>query len=118
MINFISEASSEEPMETDGEAAAPAPAPAAEEPTTTAAETPQEAAPTDGLFGDNRTDEDQIGANYDELEWAMKAVEKGQISKDFSGREREVMEIYEKRHRDNLHKMIAIPICEIPREWK
>jgi len=30
------------------------------------------AAPTDGLFGDNRTDEDQLGASYDELEWAMK----------------------------------------------
>ncbi|MGB0789270.1 MAG: NAD(+) synthase, partial [Marinirhabdus sp.] len=29
------------------------------------------AAPTDGLFGDSRTDEDQIGASYDELEWAM-----------------------------------------------
>ena len=78
----------------------------------------QKAAPTDGLFGDNRTDEDQIGANYDELEWAMKAVEKGQISKDFSGREREVMEIYEKRHRANLHKMVPIPVCEIPKEWK
>ena len=78
----------------------------------------QKAAPTDGLFGDNRTDEDQIGASYDELEWAMKAAERGQISKDFSGREREVMEIYEKRHRANLHKMIPIPICEIPKEWK
>ena len=31
----------------------------------------QNAAPTDGLFGDSRTDEDQIGASYDELEWAM-----------------------------------------------
>ena len=30
------------------------------------------AAPTDGLFGDSRTDEDQLGASYDELEWAMK----------------------------------------------
>ncbi|MGB6083913.1 NAD(+) synthase [Moheibacter sp.] len=78
----------------------------------------QKAAPTDGLFGDNRTDEDQIGASYDELEWAMKAVDRGQISKDFSGREREVMEIYEKRHRANLHKMVPIPICEIPEEWK
>ena len=29
------------------------------------------AAPTDGLWGDNRTDEDQIGATYPELEWAM-----------------------------------------------
>lgn len=78
----------------------------------------QKAAPTDGLFGDNRTDEDQLGATYDELEWAMKAAERGQISKDFSGREREVMEIYEKRHRANLHKMVPIPICEIPEEWK
>lgn len=78
----------------------------------------QKAAPTDGLFGDNRTDEDQLGATYDELEWAMKAAERGQISKDFSGREGEVMEIYEKRHRANLHKMVPIPICEIPEEWK
>ncbi len=77
----------------------------------------QKAAPTDGLFGDNRTDEDQIGASYDELEWAMKAHEKGQITKDFSGREREVFEIYEKRHRANLHKMVPIPVCEIPREF-
>ena len=30
------------------------------------------AAPTDDLWGDNRTDEDQIGATYTELEWAMK----------------------------------------------
>lgn len=78
----------------------------------------REAAPTDGLFGDNRTDEDQIGASYDELEWAMKASEKGQIAKDFSGREREVFEIYEKRHKANLHKMVPIPVCVIPEEWK
>ena len=30
-----------------------------------------QAAPTDGLWGDDRTDEDQLGATYDELEWAM-----------------------------------------------
>lgn len=78
----------------------------------------QKAAPTDGLFGDNRTDEDQIGASYDELEWAMKAVERGQSAQDFSGREREVFEIYEKRHKANLHKMVPIPVCEIPGEWK
>ncbi|MCW8937347.1 MAG: NAD(+) synthase, partial [Flavobacteriales bacterium] len=29
------------------------------------------APPTDGLWGDERTDEDQIGATYPELEWAM-----------------------------------------------
>ena len=32
----------------------------------------QKAPPTDGLWGDDRTDEDQLGASYDELEWAMK----------------------------------------------
>src|SRR5690606_10851009 len=35
------------------------------------------APPTDGLFGDNRSDEDQLGASYDELEWAMKETGKG-----------------------------------------
>ena len=41
----------------------------------------QSAAPTDGLFGDNRTDEEQIGASYDELEWAMKMKEQGKTSR-------------------------------------
>ena len=43
------------------------------------------AAPTDGLWGDDRTDEDQIGASYDELEWAMKMDDLGRNSDDFSG---------------------------------
>ncbi|MFV0305255.1 MAG: NAD(+) synthase [Moheibacter sp.] len=77
----------------------------------------QKAVPTDGLFGDNRTDEDQIGATYDELEWAMKQYDSHQLD-DFTGREREVFEIYTKRHKANLHKMMPIPICEIPKEWK
>ncbi len=76
------------------------------------------AKPTDGLFGDDRTDEDQIGATYDELEWAMLQVEKGKTTDDFEGREKRVMEIYTYRHRANLHKMVPIPICEIPKELK
>lgn len=78
----------------------------------------QKATPTDGLFGDKRTDEDQLGATYDELEWAMKAFESGKSATDFSGRELEVFEIYQKRHKANLHKMVPIPICKIPAEWK
>lgn len=78
----------------------------------------QKAAPTDGLFGDNRTDEDQLGATYNELEWAMKMTELGKNSDDFSGRERIVFEIYKNRHQANLHKMIPIPVCLIPVEWK
>lgn len=74
------------------------------------------ATPTDGLFGDNRSDEDQLGASYDELEWAMQANEKGNISENFAGREKEVFEIYGALNKTNQHKMIAIPVCYIPRE--
>ena len=73
-----------------------------------------EAQPTDGLFGDSRTDEEQIGATYAELEWAMINDEKGMTEDDFSGREKEVFRIYESRHRANKHKMVPIPVCEIP----
>ncbi len=76
------------------------------------------AAPTDGLWGDDKTDEDQIGASYPELEWAMKQVELGKNNSDFIGREKEVFDIYTKRNRANKHKMIPIPTCEIPEELK
>lgn len=76
------------------------------------------APPTDGLWGDDKTDEDQIGASYDELEWAMKQVELGKKITDFSDREKEVFSIFTKRNKANKHKMIPIPICEIPKDLK
>ena len=72
------------------------------------------APPTDGLFGDSRSDEDQLGASYDELEWSMKSMEEGKTAEDFTGREREVFDIYTKLNRANQHKMNPIPVCEIP----
>ncbi len=74
------------------------------------------AAPTDGLWGDDRTDEDQLGASYDELEWAMQEVEAGRSLADFTSdsREAEVLAIYLKHHRANRHKMDPIPVCSIP----
>lgn len=72
------------------------------------------AAPTDGLFGDSRTDEDQIGASYDELEWAMERAEENKNATDFSGREREVFNIFMSRNQANKHKMEPIPVCKIP----
>ncbi|WP_340075446.1 NAD(+) synthase [Leptobacterium sp. I13] len=77
-----------------------------------------EAPPTDGLWGDNRTDEDQIGATYPELEWAMSMVDKGKKVTDFSGREREVMNIYLKLNTINKHKMLPIPVCKVPVDLK
>ena len=76
------------------------------------------APPTDGLWGDDRTDEDQIGASYPELEWAMQQNVKGKSAEDFIGREKEVLNIYNKLHRANKHKMVAIPVCEIPKSIK
>ena len=76
------------------------------------------AQPTDGLFGDNRSDEDQLGASYDELEWAMKEAEKGSSGLGFSGREKEVFEIYTRLNKANQHKIKPIPVCEIPLDLK
>lgn len=78
----------------------------------------QVAAPTDGLFGDNRTDEDQLGANYDELEAAMIAYESGKTENDFTGREKEVFAIYKRLNKANQHKIQPIPVCEIPKEFR
>lgn len=78
----------------------------------------QIAAPTDGLWGDDRTDEDQIGASYDELEWAMHMQEQQKSSSDFKERQKEIFDIYIKLNRANQHKMNPIPICLIPKELK
>ena len=61
-----------------------------------------EAAPTDGLWEDGRTDEGQLGLNYAELEEAMNNV--NSINR----------EKYEKIRKMNLHKMEPIPVCKIP----
>jgi NAD+ synthase len=71
----------------------------------------QIAKPTDGLWGDGRTDEDQLGASYPELEWAM------EFKEDDSGlteRQKEVLSIYRSFNRINKHKMEPIPVCIVP----
>lgn len=76
------------------------------------------AAPSDGLFGDARSDEDQIGASYPELEWAMKMKSEGKTRNDFEGRKQQVFDIFSKFNTANKHKMVPIPICEIPKNLK
>ena len=70
------------------------------------------APPTDGLWGDDRTDEDQIGATYPELEWAMSF--EGDEN-NISNRKKEVLAIYKSFNTKNKHKMIPIPVCIVPR---
>ena len=73
------------------------------------------APPTDGLWNDDRTDEDQIGATYPELEWAMEFIGD---EKNISEREKEVLEIYNSLRQANLHKMKEIPVCTVPKSLK
>jgi NAD+ synthase len=71
------------------------------------------AAPTDGLHGDGRTDEMQLGASYDELEWAMNHLEFTPINQVFGNlnkRQSEVLDIYFKKQKEGSHKSKPIPI--------
>ena len=74
------------------------------------------AAPSDGLFGDEKTDEVQLGATYDELEWAMNQDQAGKSNSDFSGREKTVFDIYKRLNKINQHKMKEIPVCLVNRD--
>ena len=75
------------------------------------------APPTDGLWGDDRTDEDQIGASYPELEWAMTYIASG-AEESLSTRQHEVLEIYKRLNSANQHKMQPIPVCLIPQSLR
>lgn len=79
-----------------------------------------QAAPVDGLWSDNRTDEEQIGATYAELEKAMEYKSKKAEGKrqKLTAREQEVVKIYERFHKMNEHKMKPIPVCKIPRKFR
>ena len=75
-----------------------------------------EAPATDGLWEDGRTDEDQLGATYPELEWAMEYLEMNS-SETLTKRQKEVIEIYSRLNKQNQHKMNPIPVCSIPKEF-
>lgn len=78
----------------------------------------QKAAPTDGLWEDDRTDESQLGTSYDELEWAMLYLESGKNTKDLPQEKQNVIAIYQQFHNANKHKMLPIPVCKIPDELR
>lgn len=77
----------------------------------------QNAIPTDGLWDTERTDEQQIGATYPELEKIQK--EWGTKSEtDYSGRELEVFKIFSRMNKAAQHKIQPIPVCDIPEDWR
>ena len=62
-----------------------------------------DAPPTDGLWNDGRTDEQQVGLSYEEIEEAM-------LNENSSNRQK-----YLDIRKKNIHKMNQIPVCKLPR---
>jgi len=79
------------------------------------------AVPTDELWADTRSDEEQIGATYDELEWVMKAIENSDDGWNDvvnpTERQKQVLSIYLKRHDANAHKMTMPKVCELKNKF-
>lgn len=69
------------------------------------------AAPTDGLWDDGRTDEDQLGMTYAELEQMMWLDQQSVSPK---GADIPKLKRYREIRARNLHKMQPIPVCSMP----
>jgi len=69
------------------------------------------------LYEDGRNDEDEIGASYPELEWAMDHLASDK-NEQLSERQKKVLEIYKNRNNANRHKTEPIPVCLIPIELR
>jgi NAD+ synthase len=67
------------------------------------------ATPTDGLWDEDRTDEEQLGVSYSELEWAMQYNGEEKINAE---KER-ILSVYYRLNKANKHKMMPIPVCKI-----
>jgi NAD+ synthase len=76
------------------------------------------APPTDGLWDDDRSDEDQIGVSYEDLENIMNRLENGEDPKEFDVKIKSFYEVYMGHHKSNKHKMVEIPVCKIPSKFK
>jgi NAD+ synthase len=74
------------------------------------------AIPTDGLWEDTRTDEQQLGASYEELEWAMQWMNDSAncystvLVEGLTTRQKEVLSSYNKWHNAGQHKLNPIPV--------
>lgn len=75
------------------------------------------AVPTDGLWDNERTDEQQIGASYAELEKIQKEWG-SKTEADYTGRDLEVYHIFSRMNRAAQHKINPIPVFDVPEEWR
>jgi NAD+ synthase len=71
-----------------------------------------DASPTDGLWDDGRTDEDQIGTSYAMLEWVMEdglQTPPEQLNEE----QLNAINVYTKFNTQNKHKMVSIPTFKL-----
>ena len=82
------------------------------------------APPTDGLWADDRNDEDQLGMSYPDLERMMsldllkraKGVDSDMPgSAKLSADDRKKLKRYQELRARNQHKMTPVPVCMMPR---
>ena len=66
------------------------------------------APPTDGLWEDGRTDEDQLGLTYAQLEDAMRKDEMNAIVTN--PKKQKILKRFQELKAANLHKMVPIPV--------
>jgi NAD+ synthase len=83
-----------------------------------------DAQPTDGLWDDGRTDEDQIGSSYELLEWVMESgiadttiidpeTATTWMGKELTEEQRHAIKQYKKFNTQNKHKMESIPTFKL-----
>ena len=72
-----------------------------------------DAPPTDGLWEDGRTDEDQLGMTYPELELAMRQDTYSELAKYATPQQKKNLRRYREIRATNLHKMLPIPVCKL-----
>ena len=75
------------------------------------------AEPTDGLWDDARTDQDQLGMSYQDLEQAMHldTLMPDDIELRYlSAQQKKQLRRYQQIRSRNLHKMVPIPVCKLP----
>ena len=77
----------------------------------------QNAAPTDGLWDDKRTDESQLGSSYEMLEWVMENNISEDTADDYDEEKRAAIQQYHKFNRMNKHKMLPIPTFKLEKDY-
>jgi NAD+ synthase len=72
-----------------------------------------DAEPTDGLWEDNRKDEHQIGASYENLEWVMELGLDKSLCNKTTEMENQIINTYNNFNTKNKHKMVPIPVFDL-----